>query len=245
MAAQGPQATTADVYVMFETKVHALAAKHKLSVQTWHNAFAAVVAANKTLPKDAIAHVWMPTATVNDPQVGMGALVQAGASVVRSSGYYFNSGFFNGGLDITWEDIINSDPMPPDLTPEEQGRVLGGEACMWGEVADEFFLDQKLWSRAAVVSERYWATNQSITESCQVGFGCGKNSWGTQTCGCTYHSPALQARLVKHRCRLLQRGVRAQPVDGSGFVPDRNRWTQCELFLPTHPMAPHPLAPPQ
>ena len=37
--------------------MHALAAKHNLSVQTWHNAFAAVVAANKTLAKDAIAHV--------------------------------------------------------------------------------------------------------------------------------------------------------------------------------------------
>ena len=175
-----------------------------------HNAFAAVEAAGKTLPADAIAHIWMPTKSVNDPKVGMGTLVQAGASVVRSSGYYFNSGFFNGGLDITWEDILNSDPMPPGLTPDEQSRVLGGEACMWGEVADEFFLDQKLWTRAAVVSERYWATNESIAEYCDVGFGCGKNSWGSQVCGCTWHSPSIQARLVKHRCRLLQRGIHAQ-----------------------------------
>ena len=86
VAAQ-PNASLSDVYVHFETQVHTLAAKHNLSVQTWHNAFAAVQAAGKTLPKDAIAHVWMPTAKVNDPAVGMGSLVQAGASVVRSSGY--------------------------------------------------------------------------------------------------------------------------------------------------------------
>ena len=58
-----------------------------------HNAFAAVEAAGKTLPADAIAHIWMPTKSVNDPKVGMGTLVQAGASVVRSSGYYFNTGW--------------------------------------------------------------------------------------------------------------------------------------------------------
>ena len=109
---------------------------------------------------------------------------------------------------------------------------------MWGEVADEFFLDQKLWTRAAMVSERYWATNATITDYCQTGFGCGKNSWGTPTCGCTWHSPMIQAKLVKHRCRLLQRGIHAQPVDGSGFVPDRNRWSQCELFLPTAEKSP-------
>ena len=54
----------------------------------------------------------MPTAYINNETVGMGSLVQAGASVVRSSGYYFNTGFSNGGIDILWEDIINSDPMP-------------------------------------------------------------------------------------------------------------------------------------
>jgi hexosaminidase len=59
----------------------------------------------------------------------MGTLVQAGASVVRSSGYYFNTGYSNGGLDITWEDVLNSDPMPPGLNAAEQKRVLGGEAC--------------------------------------------------------------------------------------------------------------------
>ena len=42
VAAQGGNATLADVYVYFETRVHALAAKHGKSVQTWHNAFQAV-----------------------------------------------------------------------------------------------------------------------------------------------------------------------------------------------------------
>ena len=53
------------------------------------------------------------------------------------------------------------------------------------------------------------------------------------SCVAGYGTRDVVARLVKHRCRLLQRGIHAQPVDGSGFVPDRNRWSQCELFLPT------------
>jgi hypothetical protein len=73
--------------------VHALAAKFGKRVQTWHNAFQAVRMAGEQLPETAIAHVWMPTAKVNDREVGMGTLVQAGASVVRSSGYYFNTGY--------------------------------------------------------------------------------------------------------------------------------------------------------
>jgi hypothetical protein len=60
---------------------------------------------------------------------------------------------------------------------------------MWGEVTDQFILDQKLWFRASVVAERYWARNDTIKEYCSVGYGCGKNSWGTLTCGCTFNSP--------------------------------------------------------
>ena len=85
----------------------------------------------KTLPAGSIAQVWMPTRLVNNVTHGMADFVKQGATVVRSSGYYFNSGFSTGGNVILWEDILNSDPMPPGLNPEEQTRVLGGEACMW------------------------------------------------------------------------------------------------------------------
>lgn len=116
------------------------------------------------------------------------------------------------------EDIINSDPIPPGLTAEEERRVLGAEACMWGEVADQFFLDQKLWFRTSVLAERYWSSNGTISSYCPSS-------------GCTYMVPSVQARLVKHRCRMVQRGVEAQPYD-SELIDSRNRWSQCELFLP-------------
>lgn len=61
VAAQGPGTTLQDVYVMFETRIHALAAKHGKRVQTWHDAFAAMSAAGQKPPADAIAQVWMGT----------------------------------------------------------------------------------------------------------------------------------------------------------------------------------------
>jgi hexosaminidase len=66
-----------------------------------------------------------------------------------------------------WEQIINAQIIPPGLTAEEKARVLGAEACMWGEVTDQFFIDQKLWLRASVLAERLWTPNATINAYCQ------------------------------------------------------------------------------
>ena len=61
----------------------------------------------------------------------------------------------------------------------------------WGEVADQFFLDQKLWFRASVLAERYWSANATIASYCPTG-GC--------TRVCTPLSP-LSSRLPPSRVR--------------------------------------------
>ncbi len=50
-----------------------------------------------------------------------------------------------------WRQI---ESLPPVSAP---GRVLGGEACLWGELVDARTLPLRLWSRLPAVAERLWS----------------------------------------------------------------------------------------
>lgn len=53
-------------------------------------------------------------------------------------------------------DALIDFPRAP-LTREEEGRILGAEAPLWGEIATDELIDQQLWPRAAAVAERFWS----------------------------------------------------------------------------------------
>ena len=44
----------------------------------------------------------------------------------------------------------------PDLPERRRGRVLGGEACLWGELVTDELVDTRLWSRMPAIAERFW-----------------------------------------------------------------------------------------
>jgi hexosaminidase len=72
-----------------------------------------------------------------------------------SAGYY---------LDFTDEHYL-VDPVPgnSDLTAEERARILGGEACLWGEHNTPHNIDSRLWPRTAAIAERLWSP-QNVTD---------------------------------------------------------------------------------
>ena len=72
--------------------------------------------------------------------------------------------------------------------PAEASRVLGAEACLWGERADGGDANLALWPRAAAAAEALY-----------VGPDLGGDD-------------AVLARLLRHRCRLVQRGIPAAPL---------------------------------
>src|ERR1039457_5025482 len=75
-----------------------------------------------------------------------------GYSGILSAGYYLN-------LKDSAEAHYLVDPLPAasDLSPDEQTRILGGEACMWTEQASPRSIDSRIWPRAAVIAERFWS----------------------------------------------------------------------------------------
>ena len=46
----------------------------------------------------------------------------------------------------------------PELPPGPRGAVLGGEACMWGELVADELLATRVWSRMPAIAERFWGT---------------------------------------------------------------------------------------
>ncbi len=51
--------------------------------------------------------------------------------------------------------------VPP--TPEEEALILGGEACMWTEMADDRTVESRIWPRAAAVAEKLWSPKELTT----------------------------------------------------------------------------------
>ena len=75
--------TLADLYSMFEQKVHAIAAKYNKSVMAWDEVFST---AQSVLPETAIVCVYRGVPTLK-------LAVQAGFRAVQTAGFYLNTGF--------------------------------------------------------------------------------------------------------------------------------------------------------
>ncbi|EKX37501.1 hypothetical protein GUITHDRAFT_78031 [Guillardia theta CCMP2712] len=109
---------------------------------------------------------------------------------VTSNGYQLiwmvDPDWYLDSLSTGWEKIHTTD-LCEGLTEEECERVIGGGGGMWGETVDASDLEQTVWPRMAALAEVLWSPAPT-----------GKRS-----------------RLKAFRCLLLQRGVRAAPVDNA------------------------------
>ena len=110
---------------------------------------------------DEILHPDLPQSIVIQSWRGVASLADAarqGYSSILSSGYYLD------GM-ATAADYYRVDPLPDSLglTPDQARLVLGGEACMWGEVITPETIDSRIWPRTAAIAERFWSP-KSVTD---------------------------------------------------------------------------------
>src|SRR5262245_16517983 len=97
------------------------------------------------LPKDVVIHSW------RGPEA-LAEAVKKGYSGILSSGYYID-------LSYPASKHYLVDPVAADknLSPEEEARILGGEATMWSEYISPETIDSRIWPRAASIAERLWS----------------------------------------------------------------------------------------
>jgi hexosaminidase len=117
-------------------------------------------------------------------------VIRQDLNAIQSFGWYLDH------LDDDWSTYYKQDPIPPNTPANLQKFVLGGEASMWGETVDSTNIHQKVWPRASAVAERLWSP-------------ASVNNINTAI-----------PRLAYHRCRLVNRGIPAEPFQpGPGCYP--------------------------
>jgi hexosaminidase len=128
------------------------------------------------LPKNIVVQSWRG-------QQSLAAAARQGYSGILSFGYY---------LDLMWPAARHYavDPMSgaaSRLSSEEKTRILGGEACMWGEWISPENLDSRVWPRTAVIAERLWSS-QETQDANSMYTRLDELSWRLEWLGLTHNS---------------------------------------------------------
>ncbi|KYO25278.1 beta-hexosaminidase subunit alpha isoform X1 [Alligator mississippiensis] len=131
---------------------------------------------------DTIIHVWKEGAVPY--QHKMAQVTKAGYRALLSAPWYLNR--ISYGQD--WLAAYKVEPLEFAGSSEQKALVIGGEACMWGEYVDVTNLTPRLWPRAGAVAERLWS-NETVRDPQDAYY-----------------------RLADFRCKLLRRGIQAEPL---------------------------------
>uniref|UniRef100_A0A3B5ABU0 Beta-hexosaminidase n=2 Tax=Stegastes partitus TaxID=144197 RepID=A0A3B5ABU0_9TELE len=117
----------------------------------------------------------------------MGKVTAAGYTTILSAPWYLD--YISYAQD--WQKYYKVEPLNFNGTEKQKALVIGGEACLWGEYVDATNLTPRLWPRASAVGERLWSS-KDVTDI----------------------NDAFN-RLSAHRCRMVERGIPAEPLFSS------------------------------
>lgn len=143
-------------------------------------------------PMRYIIQIWT---TGNDPKIG--DLLDRGYRLIMSNydALYLDCGFgawVTEGQNwcspyIGWEKVYKNDWRNITSTPARRAQILGAEAALWSEQADDNVLDGRFWPRASALAERLWSDPETTWRS-------------------------AEPRMLVHRERLVENGLRAESL---------------------------------
>ncbi len=123
----------------FTMRLARILQKYKKKTMGWEEILA------DDLPRDVAIHSWRGPDSLAEA-------VKKGFSGVLSAGYYID-------LSYPASKHYRIDPVAADrrLSPQEEARILGGEATMWSEYVSPETIDSRIWPRTAAIAERLWS----------------------------------------------------------------------------------------
>jgi len=128
------------------------------------------------VPADTTYQVW----TTADK---MAQIASAGHTIIASPSDYWYLNY----VKIDWTTMYTYEPTT-NLTSAQQELIIGGEACVWGELVDGVNIQATIYPRLSAVAERLWSpiTTTDVTDA--------------------------KARLTIQRCRLVQHGFQSAAI---------------------------------
>jgi hexosaminidase len=135
---------------------------------------------------DTVVDVWKG----GNWQQDMAAVAQAGYHSVLSAPFYLN--YISYGED--WPKYYSVEPsnFTGGAEADKNGLIGGLEVCMWSEYVDATNFISRIWPRAAAVAERAWSA-KDVTDVNDARY-----------------------RIAEFRCKLLDRGIGAEPITNGG-----------------------------
>ena len=135
-------ADNAALQAWFNRRLSAMLTRHGRRMVGWDEIL------HPALPKSTVVQSWRG-------QAALGRSVGEGYSGILSAGYYIDQ-------LTSAESHYLVDPIPEGstVTGEAAARVLGGEACMWGEHITPETIDSRIWPRLAAIAERLWSPRE-------------------------------------------------------------------------------------
>ncbi|HEY0893168.1 MAG TPA: family 20 glycosylhydrolase [Cellvibrio sp.] len=79
------------------------------------------------------------------------------------------------------------------LSAAQESLILGGEAALWAEIADEQSIDLRLWPRAFIVAERLWSARDLQDENSMYVRANSVERWAEKSIGLLHRQQQLTA----------------------------------------------------
>ncbi len=129
-----------DLQAYFNTRLQKIVSQHKKTMIGWDEIL------RPELPKSIMIQSWRGPQSLADA-------AKQGYSSILSAGYYIDL-MQPAGQHYAVDPLSGA---AANLTPEEQKKILGGEAAMWSEFVSPENIDSRIWPRTAAIAERLWS----------------------------------------------------------------------------------------